>query len=79
MSGKLEKLRRAVNDNFPNKLKEAFADQFGGEEIETTLDICSLRLVTKPIDNKRFTKEQVQFIAGYETGYLAAKDQMWWT
>lgn len=73
---KLARLRRAIADQFAEALRAALKERFPDLKVETEWGIISMRLVTRPTNQKRFTKEQHTFIAGFSAGYTSAKEQI---
>jgi len=65
------KLYNKLNDGFRTELRAAFNTKFGSD-IETNFNIISMILFTTPIGKKKFTVKERDFIAHFETGYLAA-------
>lgn len=73
---KIEKMSRTLNDNFPDKLKEEFKKKFD-IEINTSFSIFTMKLHTTRADDHPMTQEQFDWIASFETGYMAAMNQVW--
>lgn len=73
MATKIEKLCRAINDAFRDKLHAALANKFPGLTVESEYSIVAMAMVTRPTSRKKFTRKQYDFIGAYEAGYFAAK------
>ena len=73
---KVDKVRKAVNDAFRDKLNEAFKEKFD-RELTTELHFLSMRLVSHPTDGKKFTKTQKDWVQTFSEGYACATDQIW--
>jgi hypothetical protein len=73
---KLGRVWGKINDGFSAKLAEAVAARFRRLRVETRWNLLSMVHFTERKDGKPFTREQMQFMKGFETGYLAARDQV---
>jgi hypothetical protein len=76
MATKIERIWGKINDSFSAKLAEAVATRFRRLRVETRWNIFSMVHITERKDGKPFTREQTQFLKGFESGYLAARDQV---
>ena len=76
MSTKLQRYHSRINDNFKERLKNAFAEKFSGLEIETAFNIFSMQLISERSDGKKFTKEQHAWVGAYSDGYAEAMGQI---
>lgn len=74
-SRRLGKLARKLNDTFRDHLGEAFKNKFHGVEIETSFNLTA-GMVSRRLDEKDFTHEELDFIHAYEEGYAAAMKQV---
>jgi len=70
---KIEKIHRRMNDNFRDHLKEAMAEK--GVAVESEWNFLANRLVTRTVDGKDMTPEQMEYLRGYSAGYAKAMDQ----
>jgi hypothetical protein len=71
---KLDRVLLILNEQFREKLKTKMAEKFG-IEVFSFFDIFgSMNLVTRRVDEQDFTKEQADFMAAFEAGFLAAWD-----
>ena len=66
---KIEKLRRSIREQFTERLHAAVEKRFPGLKVETEWNIFTMNLVSRPTSKKKFTKEQIMFIAGFSDGY----------
>ena len=67
-----DKVAREINDQFSEKLAEAFYDKFK-IRIETHLSIFSCSMVTTRLKpTQKFTPKQRAFLMAFEVGYLEA-------
>ncbi len=71
---KIERLRRQINDSFRDHLHDAMKEK--GVEVKTEFNIWSGNLVTRTVNGKRMTAKQMEFMKGFEAGYLAAMKQV---
>jgi hypothetical protein len=71
---KIEKIHRQINDSFRDHLKEAMADK--GVAVESEWNFMIGNLVTKTVDGKDMTPEQMEFLKGYSEGYASAMRQV---
>jgi hypothetical protein len=72
---KIEKLKRSVRESFSDKLMAAFKVKFR-RNLTTSYNIFGMALVSRPSNGKPFTPKQKEWVAGYETGYLDAQNQI---
>lgn len=73
---KIDKLRRSINDGMSEELAKACKEAFPDLELETEFSILSGHMVTRPANQKKFTKEQHSFIRGFSNGYGMAMEQV---
>ena len=62
---------KRTNEAFADELAKAMLEKFQ-TPVDTSLDLFEGRMVTRPTSKKRLSKEERDFIAGFEVGYLAA-------
>lgn len=60
---------RKLNDAFSLHLAEAFKSKFS-IELETSMSITTLQMVSYRKDERDFTKEQAAWLAAFESGYF---------
>lgn len=75
MSTKLEKMASQLNENYRMILPEKFTEKFG-LTISTTFNIFTMSLISTRDDGQDFSPEQAEFIMSFESGYLAAMNQV---
>lgn len=67
------KIESKLNEGIRTVLKDAFYKKFK-IRVDTIYNLFSGQIVTKRINGKPFTKEQLQFVKTFELGYIAAWD-----
>ena len=77
MDPKIKRMRKKLNDSFGDKLHAALAEEWPTLQVETYFDLMgTMKMVTRPVSAKKFTKQQFDYIKAFEAGYFAAKDQV---
>jgi hypothetical protein len=72
---KIEKIHRKMNDDFRNHLKDAMAEK--GVAVESEWNFIIGNLVTKTVDGKDMTPEQMEYLKGFSDGYAKAMSQVY--
>jgi hypothetical protein len=72
---KIEKIHRKMNDDFRDHLKDAMAEK--GVAVESEWNFIIGNLVTKTVDGKDMTPEQMEYLKGFSDGYAKAMSQVY--
>jgi hypothetical protein len=71
---KIDIALQMLREQFTEALCEAFAERFEGLQIETTWNVIAMRYASERVDGKRYTDEQIAFLAAFETAWLKASN-----
>ncbi len=71
---KIEKIRMQINDSFRDHLKAAMKEK--GVDVVTEYSFIAMNLVTRTVDGRNMTPEQMEFMKGFSDGYAAAMVQV---
>jgi hypothetical protein len=72
---KIEKIHRRMNDSFRDHLREAMTVK--GVAVESEWNFMIDALVTKTVDGKDMTPEQMEYLKGFSDGYAKAMSQVY--
>jgi hypothetical protein len=72
---KIEKIHRKMNDDFRDHLKDAMAEK--GVAVESEWNFIIGNLVTKTVDGKDMTPEQMEYLKGFSDGYAKAMSRVY--
>lgn len=68
---KTEKLAKQINREFSTKLMEAFKERYD-RELSCSFNLAHMAMISSPADGAPLTRPQMDWLQGYEAGYLAA-------
>ena len=72
---KLKKKQSELNERFPELCDANFKAKFS-REIKTRFQLWSMELVSEPVEGRKLTKEQYDWLAGFSDGYAAAMSEV---